>query len=63
MCVLCLVEVAWDEAEKVSWLSGHPFNDRHGQRCNGACEKVGVVEIVLRRWCDDKGLDYVRGKM
>ena len=63
MCVLCLVEVAWDEAERVSWLSGHPFNDRNGIRRNVDGEKLGVVEIALRRWCHGKGLDYVRGKM
>ena len=54
-------EDAWDTAEAVSWQSGHPFNDRNGIRCNAHLEKVGVVEIVLRQWCADRGIDYYFG--
>ena len=56
-------EAAWDKAEEASWLSGNPFNDRHGNRCNIDCEKIGVVEIVLRRWCEGAGIDYVLGQV
>ena len=54
--------MAWDRAEEESWASGNPFNDRNGKRCNMEHEKIGVVEIVLRRWCLAQGLDYVVGR-
>ena len=56
------VKAAWDRAEVVSWVSGNPYNDRDGKRCNAHNEKIGAQEIVLRQWCLEQGLDYVWGQ-
>ena len=56
MCVcVCLLSCvlpqdAWNLAEKVSFASGNPFNDRNGKRQNVFAEKIGIIEIVMHMW-------------
>ena len=51
-------QAAWDNAEKLSWESGHPFTDRYGRRQNVDAEEVGITKTVLQKWCLLRGENF-----
>ncbi len=66
LCKLCMLrahdstrQAAWDEAERLSALSGNPYTDRWGVRHH---EKQGIFELVLRKWCRAHGVNYVESE-
>ena len=49
-------DAAWDHAEALSWASGFPFYDRHGNRQQD--DPRDLVGLALRRWCQARGELY-----
>ena len=46
----------------MSEASGNKYRDRYGRMRNQENKKIGVVEIVLRKWRERHGLDYTAGQ-
>ena len=49
-------ELAWDEAERVSLASGHPFKDRDGVW--RSTERRDLAHQALAQWCALRGIAY-----
>jgi hypothetical protein len=50
-------EEAWDVAEAESDKLGHRYKDRNGQWRN--TEPKDMTGTVLRRWCDEMGVEMM----
>ncbi len=42
----------------MSWREGHPFNCRHGVRCNVDNEAIGVITLTVQRMLHKWGIDW-----